>query len=81
MTKMANTKLDDIIIDLEEWIESCLEPDNPLLPIGEGKMLSPRQFLEEIKNDTDLGKNIEVNLVKIVVELIKRVCQPSGICP
>jgi CheY-like chemotaxis protein len=59
---------------IEDWISSHKEEDleKPFLVLAKGKSLSLKQILAEIRLETNLGKTIRKNLMKLTIDLLMR---------
>jgi DNA-binding NtrC family response regulator len=59
---------------IEDWISSHKEEDleKPFLVLGNGKSLSLKQILIEIRMETELGRTIRKNLMKLTIDLLMR---------
>jgi hypothetical protein len=73
LVDVAKHQLDtraDIII--EEWINS--KPmdirDKPYLKLYDGKQYSLNQILENIRQQTDVGKEIEINILDLAISMV-----------
>lgn len=66
-----NARIDAV---LEEWIARHKPEDRekPLLRTKEGKIYSMNDVLESIRHQTDIGKDFEVSLVKLAIDIFSR---------
>lgn len=65
------TRVDAI---LEEWISNKSKPERerPYLKTKDGKTYSLNEVLDSIRQQTDLGKTMERNILKLAVDLLVR---------
>jgi len=73
LVDMARHKLDmrvDVI--LEEWISDkpVSERDSPYLKIFGAKQYSLNEILDNIRHETDIGKEIEKNILDLAISLV-----------
>jgi hypothetical protein len=57
-----------VLTKLKEWVDSNPEPDKPIIGIGGGEALSPKQILENVNNETPVGKALTKSWTKLAVE-------------
>ena len=62
-----------LITKLNEWIETIPEPDKPIIGIGGGSTLSPRQILQHVNHETPLGQRLTKNWEDLAIEHILNV--------
>lgn len=64
----------NIDVALEEWINAHSEEqkNNPYMVTVEGKQLSLKDLLEEIRKQTPLGKQFSKSLSKLTIDLLSR---------
>lgn len=60
------------LLGLESWIETHQDPDKVMLITGEGEEYTARQLLDEIKKDTDFGKEKRIAISQLLYDLISR---------
>lgn len=68
---LMDTKLDCV---LEQWILSHPQDslNKPYITTSEGQTLTLHEVLEQIRNQTDFGKNLERNLMLLTIDLLTR---------
>lgn len=66
----------DVRVDsvLEEWISKLSEEEQnkPYIKIKEGTEYSLKEILDSIRNQGDIGKKIEKNILKLAIDLLIR---------
>lgn len=68
---LMDTKLDCV---LEQWILNHPEEslNKPYITSSDGEILSLKDVLNEIRNQSDLGKTLEKNLMMLTIDLLTR---------
>ena len=55
---------EEMIADIRKWVAEIPNPDEPFIGSGQ-KTYSPRQMLEEIEADTELGRQLLDGALKL----------------
>ena len=59
---------------IEDWINShpSKNLDDPFLVLGNGKTLTLKEVLSEVRLQTDMGKKFRKDLIKLTIDLLVR---------
>jgi len=68
----ALDKRDVVIRGFEKWLNRFEDPNQVVLRTLSGKEYSAKQILIEIKKDSEIGRRIREDIVKVVLELIQK---------
>jgi hypothetical protein len=76
---MSDSFKDVLLTKLNEWVQTILEPDKPIVGIGDGNTLSPRQILQHVNNETLLGKRLAKNLEDLTIQHVLNLTLKGGV--
>jgi DNA-binding NtrC family response regulator len=63
---------DLVVMAMEEWVEKIEDPNQILISNFHGEQFSAKQIMEEIKKDSQNGRRLRQEIVKLVIQLIAK---------
>lgn len=69
----ANKRLKlDIATAIEEWLEQQDNKDQAMIYHGNGNIYNANNLIKEIRNQSQVGQEIEENMIKLTIDLLFR---------
>lgn len=62
----------DVATAIEEWLETQNNQDQVMIAHGNGNRYTPANLIEEIRKQTDVGQEIQENMLKLTIDLLFR---------
>ncbi len=62
----------DVATAIEEWFEVQDNKDQVMIVHGNGNSYTPANLIDEIRNQTDVGQEIQENMLKLTIDLLFR---------
>ena len=72
MIQMSKKQCIDVAKAIEEWLEAQDNKDQVMIYHGNGNSYTPADLIEEIRQQTDVGQEIQENMLKLTIDLIFR---------